>query len=367
MERLHEIKEKLSRVRLFMENNSIKAMLIKKQPNFCWLTAGGLNMVGVATEMGVTSLLVTSSDHFVISNRIESQRMMNEEGLASLGFKLLSYEWYEDKEAELVKEAAGDTDIGCDAGVVGCINVDVRFKELRYELTEEEINRYLFMGGKLSTAIEKVLMGIKPEETEAEITGRLCAELWKDRIDPVGYMAAADDRASLYRHPIPTMNRVKKYLMLCINARYKGLVTTITRLAYFGSVPESLQKQYRSNVEIECKMIANTRIGEKINLPLMTAIEEYKRIGLPEEWKLHHQGGSMGYYARDIRVTPKNTELIQKNQAFCWNPTISGTKSEDGFIVTPDGPVMITRPVLFPNISLEAEGHEFIRPAILSI
>jgi len=367
MERINEVCEKLIRMRRFMEDNDLKAMLIKKQPNFCWLTAGGLNMVGVATEIGVTSLLVTSCDHFVISNRIEAQRMMNEEGLASLGFKLLSYEWYEDKEVALVKEAAGDDDIGCDVGVGGFINVDARFKELRYELTEGEIERYLFMGGKLSTAIEKVLMDIKPGETEAEITGRLCAELWKDRIDPVGYMAAADDRASLYRHPIPTMNRVKKYLMLCINARYKGLVTTITRLAHFGGVPDTLQKQYRTNAQIECIMIANTKIGEKINLPLMTAIEEYKRIGLPEEWKLHHQGGSMGYYAREIRVTPKNTELILKNQAFCWNPTISGTKSEDGFIVTPDGPVMITKPVLFPNIRLDAEGYEFIRPAILSI
>lgn len=367
MERLHEVKEKLSRVRRFMEDNSIKAMLIKKQPNFCWLTAGGLNMVGVATEMGVTSLLVTSDEHFVISNRIEAQRMMNEEDLASLGFKLLPYEWYEDKEAELVKEAVGDGNIGCDVGVGGYINVDARFKELRYELTQGEIDRYLFMGGKLSTAIEKVLMGIKPEETEAEITGRLCAELWKDRIDPVGYMAAADERASLYRHPIPTMNKVKKYLMLCINARYKGLVTTITRLAHFGDVPDSLEKQYHKNVEIECIMIANTKIGEKINLPLMTAIDAYKRIGLPEEWKLHHQGGSMGYYARDIRVAPNNTELIRKNQAFCWNPTISGTKSEDGFIVTLNGPVMITKPVLFPSIRLEAEGREFIRPAILSI
>jgi Xaa-Pro aminopeptidase len=367
MERILEFKEKLFRVRNFMGNNGIKAMLIKKQPNFSWLTAGGLNMVSVATEIGVTSLLVTLSDHYVISNRIEAQRMMNEEELASLKFKLLSYEWYEDKEAELVREAAGDGKIGCDVGVGGYINVDAHFKELRYELTQGEIDRYLFMGGKLSTAIEKVLLDVKPEETEAEITGRLCAELWKDRIDPVGYMAAADDRARLYRHPIPTMNRVKKYMMLCINARYKGLVTTITRLAHFGDVPISLQQQYRENVEIECIMIANTRIGEEIRTPLMAAIEAYKKIGLSEEWKLHHQGGSMGYYGRDIRVTPINTELIRKNQAFCWNPTISGTKSEDGFIVTPDGPVMITNPVLFPNIRLEMEDYEFVRPAILSI
>jgi len=367
MERLQEVKEKLTRVRNFMESNDIKVVLIKKQPNFTWLTAGGLNMVGIATEAGVTSLLVTHNEHYCISNRIEAARMMDEEGLNSLGFKLLSYEWYEDRELELVKEVTGGVKIGCDVSVGGYINVDSGIKELRYELTQGEIERYLFMGNKLSLAIEKVLTEIKPEESEAEITGRLCAELWKDRIDPVGYMAAADERAKLYRHPIPTMNRVRKYLMLCINARYKGLVTTITRLAHFGDIPESLLKQYQKNVEIECIMITNTRIGEEIRVPLLAAIEEYKKIGLPEEWKLHHQGGSMGYYARDIRVSLKNNELIRKNQAFCWNPTISGTKSEDGFIVTPDGPVMITKPVIFPTLKLNINGHDFTRPAILSL
>lgn len=365
MQRKQEIAIKLNRVRKFLQEKDLHALLLKKQPNFCWLTAGGLNMVGIATEMGVTSLLITDTECYVIANRIEANRMMVEEGLEDLGFKLLTHEWYENKEMDLVREIVGEGRIGADISVPSVSNLDDEIKKLRYELTPGEIERYLFLGSKVSTAIEKILTEIKPGDTEAEITGRLAAELWKDRIDPTGYMAAADERARLYRHPIPTLNKVNRYIMLCVNARYKGLILTITRFAHFGPVPTELQRQYRDNVEIECTMISKTEIGTPMNVPFLAGIDLYESKGYTDEWKLHHQGGAMGYYARDIRVAHNTEEKVRMNQAFCWNPSITGTKSEDGFIATAEGPVMITNPVVFPILEMEVGGIAFRRPDIL--
>lgn len=367
MKRLYELQIKLERVRNFLAEQGISGILLKKQANFSWLTGGGLNMIGIATELGMSSLLVTPNDLYLIANRIEASRMMDEEGLKELGFKLLTFEWYEDREESLVKEVIDCVPIGCDMPVYGFSNLDADFKKLRYELTTAEIERYLFLGEKLSAAIEKVLSEVKPGDTEAEITGQLTALLWKDRIDPTGYMAAADERALLYRHPIPTLNEVKKFLMLCINARYKGLITTITRLVHFGKPSDALIRQYRDNVEIECLMIAKTTIGESMNTPFKAGIDLYESQGYLGEWKLHHQGGAMGYYARDVKVTPDTTEIIRPNQAFCWNPSITGTKSEDGFITTTQGPLMITKPVIFPSLNVEVEGLQFTRPDILVI
>ncbi len=364
---MQEVEIKLARVRKLLDEQNLQAVLLKKQANFSWLTAGGYNMVGVASEMGVTSVLVTAKKHYVIANRIEAARMMDEEDLGQLGFELLTHEWYEDKEGAFVKEVVGEGKVGCDAGGASYTNIDGQVKVLRYELTEAEVERYLFLGTKLSTAIEKVLAGIKPGDTEAEITGRLAAEVWPDRIDPTGYMAAADDRARLYRHPIPTMNKVQNYIMLCLNARYKGLITTITRFAHFGPVPADLKRQYADNVEIECAMIANTKVGQPMNIPFLKALDLYESKGYKEEWKLHHQGGSMGYYARDVKVTESTTDIVLANQAFCWNPSISGTKSEDGFIATEKGPVMISKPITFPTLTLQVDGIEFVRPAILEL
>lgn len=363
MNRLEEVNVKLERVRTLLDQKNLSAVLFKKQPNFSWITAGGLNMVGIATEMGVTSVLITKDKCYVIANRIESPRMRDEE-IDGLGFELIEYEWFENKELEIAKNIATG-EIGSDTPIAGLHCIEADLNRLRYELTDSEIERYLYLGEKLSKSLESVLLFTRPGDSEAEIAGRISSELWKYRIDPTGFMVAADERARLYRHPIPTMRKVEKSVMVSVNARYKGLITTVTRMVYFGKVPQNLLSQYRQNVEIECVMIEKTKIGEKMNLPVLAAVETYRKLGYPDEWKLHHQGGAMGYYARDIRVTPTCEEIVRRNQAFCWNPTISGTKSEDGFIVTDSGPVMITKPFVFPKIEVEINGVKFTRPDIL--
>lgn len=364
MERKEEVKIKLERVRNFLREKDLYAMLIKKQPNFSWISAGGVNFVGMATEMGVTSVLITEKEQFVIANKIEAGRMKDEE-VKDLDFEIIEYPWYEDKELEIVKSIVGDKPVGCDVFLPNFKFMENDFRKLRFQLTEGEIERYKFLGEKLSKAVEEVLMEVKKGDKEIEIAGRISQKLWKDGIEPIAFMIASDERIRNYRHPIAKDKEVKEYVMASVNARYKGLITTITRMAHFGSLPDNIIKQYRDNVEIECIMITKTKIGEEMRIPVLSAIEEYEKRGYKDEWKLHHQGGSMGYYPREIRVTPSTTEKVVKNQAFCWNPTISGTKSEDGFIVTYDRYIAITKPVIFPTLNIEVNGNKFVKPDIL--
>jgi antitoxin VapB len=55
----------------------------------------------------------------------------------------------------------------------------------------------------------------------------------------------------------------------------------------------------------------------------------YRETGYADEWKQHHQGGPMGYEGRDYKATPTETRRVVENQAVGWNPSITGTKSED--------------------------------------
>ena len=112
-------------------------------------------------------------------------------------------------------------------------------------------------------------------------------------------------------------------------------------------------------------MMAYTRPGTPAREVLQKAIEAYREKGYPEEWKLHHQGGSIGYTGRDYRVHFKTPDVIQENQAFTWNPSITGTKSEDTILATPKGPEMITYPILYPTLSLSVGGISFLRPDLL--
>jgi Xaa-Pro dipeptidase len=366
MTRLEEVLIKENRLRGMMEGKGLDGILLKKQPNFSWLTAGGLNMVGIATEMGMTSLLVTRTGRYVFANRIEAPRMMNEERLGELGFQLLEYEWHVDREAELVRKAGGDLNkIGADVRFGSCQNMDGDIKRLRFSLTESEMERYRFLGERLSHGLEKIMLGIRPGDSESEIAGRVGVELWKDRIDPTGFQVAADDRAYTYRHPIPTTRMIKRYVMVCVNARYKGLITTITRILHFGKPDPKLVRQFSDNNEIECRMIEATQPGVPASVPFDVGLKAYKELGYEKEWQLHHQGGAMGYLGRDSKVTRESTEIIEENQAFCWNPSITGTKTEDGFIATKRGPIMITGPVIYPKIEYNKGGVHLLRPGLM--
>jgi len=360
-----EIKEKERRVREFLQLKGLKALLLKRQANFSWMTCGGLNLVGIATEMGATSLLITGNSKFVISNNIEAPRMIEEEGLEKQGFAIKTFPWFEEQEASIVKDLVKEGLVGCDVSFPNTVALTDEIARLRYSLTPEEQERYRWLGEKASLALEKTLMKTKKGEKESEVVGRLCKELWKDRIDPVTLMAAADNRISQFRHPIPTERRVEKYLMVSVNARKWGLIVSLTRFIHFGKLPQELREKYEANVFIDCTFMAHTRPGVPAREVLQKGIDAYLEKGYSDEWKLHHQGGSIGYTGRDYRVSFKTPDIIQENQAFTWNPSITGTKSEDTILATSKGPEMITRPILYPTLSMEVENISFIRPAIL--
>ena len=124
-------------------------------------------------------------------------------------------------------------------------------------------------------------------------------------------------------------------------------------------------KQFSDNVFIECSMIAATRPGVVTSEIFNKTCRLYDELGYKDEWKLHHQGGAIDYDIRNYICTSESKDIVQKNQAFCWNPSISGTKSEDAFIAKEEGFMFITKPMIFPALKIEIDGVEFIRPNML--
>jgi hypothetical protein len=190
---------------------------------------------------------------------------------------------------------------------------------------------------------------------EAEVVVELSRLLWKDRIDSVCWQATADERAYRFRHAIPTERTVQKYLMLNVNARKWGLVTTVTRSVHFGKADPKLTAQYRPTTFIECGMIALTRPGTLLADIFAKTCDLYERFDYRGQWKNHHQGGAQGYRNRDYLMTPASREKVVEDQCFCWNPSISGTKTEDAIIAQSGGPLFITKPMVFPTLTIDYE------------
>jgi Xaa-Pro aminopeptidase len=361
-----EIQEKERRVRELLQARGLDALLLRRQANFCWMTGGGLNLVGITTELGVAALLVTRAAKFVVCSNIEAPRMAKEEGLEEQGYTVVAFPWHEDAERATIHRLVGKGRLGSDAPFADAEVCAEDIARLRYALTPAEVERFRWLGERASAGLERTLIATRPGETEAEVVARLCGDLWKDRIDPVTLMSAADDRVAMYRHPIPTERRIERFLMVSVNARKWGLIVSLTRFVHFGALPEALLQRYRDNVRIDCTFMAATQPGVPAREVLTRGIEAYRAAGYPEEWKLHHQGGAIGYTGRDYRTHFETPDVVQANQGFTWNPSLTGTKSEDTILATAAGPQPVTLPVLFPRVTIEVEGMRFERPAILT-
>ncbi|MEW5912268.1 MAG: aminopeptidase P family N-terminal domain-containing protein [Thermodesulfobacteriota bacterium] len=360
-----EIREKEARARRLLEEKGLDALLLKRQANFSWLTGGGLNLVGITTEAGATALIITHDAKYLVSNNIEAPRMVQEEGLLRQGYELLEFPWYEERETAVIQERVGGGRLGADLAFPGALVLAEDIARLRYSLTPAEVERYQWLGERVSRVLEETMLAVRPGEKESQVVGRLAQGLWAERIDAVTLMAAADQRVAAFRHPIPSEKPVERYLMVSVNARKWGLIVSLTRFVHFGPLPAELRRRYLANVRIDCAFMAATRPGVPAREVLKKGLEAYVAQGFPDEWKLHHQGGSIGYTGRDYRTTFKTPDLVAENQAFTWNPSLTGTKSEDTILATKGGPQMITRPIIYPTLTLEVAGQSFTRPDVL--
>lgn len=362
----HEVSEKKNRIRNLMAKLHLDAILLRKQCNFSWLTCGGVNYVSIATEVGAAPLLITSEEEYVICNNIEAKRIEREEKLPAQGYKIKSFKWYNDREKEIIDEITKGGKVGCDCEFSGTKNISKDLNPLRYSLTLWEVERYKKVGYLTSKAIEETAETIKPGDKECEIIGRLAERLWSNRLDYITTFCAADERISNFRHPIATEKKIKKRAMLCVNARKWGLIISLTRFVQFGKVTEELRKKYEYNVYIDCVLMANTKPGKPVVEAFKKGLEAYKEMGYPEEYQLHHQGGAIGYTGRDYKVNFQTTEIVQENQGFAWNPSITGSKSEDTMLATSKGPLLLSKPIIFPQLKIKIGGdYTFIRPDIL--
>jgi Xaa-Pro aminopeptidase len=78
----------------------------------------------------------------------------------------------------------------------------------------------------------------------------------------------------------------------------------------------------------------------------------YATAGFPNEERLHHQGGAIGYRARDWVAHPASTDIVTPPQAFAWNPTVTGTKIEETCLVRDDEIEVITASPDWPSFRL---------------
>ncbi len=366
MTRLEEIAIKVERLHKLMEAEKLDAIYLKRQDDFSWITAGGRNYVALG-EMGNCGILVTSKEIYAVTNTVEARRMKDEEKLEEFCSGIRVHPWHDSSgEGAIIKELVPSGFIGADYGApFASRNVATAVKNLRASLTESEAERYRELGYLASVALEETASRLRPGNTEYDSVSIMSRILAENGMEMASMMCAADDRISLYRHPVPTMRRIGKRVQVGGNFRKYGLTVCMSRFVHFEKVSEELEKQYLVNQQIDLSIMEATRPGRLLCEVLEDARRLYADYGYAEEFEKHHQGGPIGYAPRDYRVDFTHRIPVAENQAFCWNPSITGTKSEDTILVNNDGFEFITGPVIFPSREITVNGHTYRRAAPL--
>ncbi len=323
-----------------MDQQGLGALLLRRPANFAWYTGGADNRVDHASPFGVADVLITLEAEHIFTNNIEAPRMREEQ---TPGFEVLERPWYAD-EAAAIREVVGEVSLGTDFPLEDALDVSGEVAPLRYVIDPVILERYRRVGADAAASVAEAGQSLEPGMSEYEAAANLAAACRRRGLFSSVLLAAADDRIARYRHPVPQGGFIERRAMLVVSAERGGLYANVTRIVDFEEPDGELERRQTACETILGRMREEaTRPGHTLADAFANCQRFYAEAGFPGEWKLHHQGGMTGYASREIIATPATQQEIQVGQAFAWNPSITGAKAEETFVLTEAGPEVITR------------------------
>jgi Xaa-Pro dipeptidase len=306
------------------------AVLVGSRATFAWLTLGGLNHVVAGAEGGAVPVLVSLDGVWALAPVNEAARIAEEE-VVGLPIEVRALPWSEPGAigAEARELAGGavlsEPDLGADLAVA------------RSHLGPVEHERMRALAADVAAVLEDAVGAVAPGIREHEVAGRVAGALLAVGARTPVLLAAADDRIERYRHPIPTDTAAQRRIMVVVVAERWGIHAAATRFAELEPLSDDLRSREAAVAEVLEAMARATRPGATLGAVLDAAREAYRATGFPDEWELHHQGGTIGYAPRERIAVPGDATTLAAGMAVAWNPSITGTKLESTMIVGADG------------------------------
>jgi Xaa-Pro aminopeptidase len=311
---MSEFGRKQERIQAFLDEQMLDALLLQRVSSFAWATCGAASYVNTATSTGEAMLLITRSGWHLLTNNIEATRLEQEERLAQQGWEFHVRPWHEARDM-----------------------------------------------------VEEAVQEVQPGQTEYQIAALLAQQAESRGVQAIVNLIATDKRIFHFRHPLPTEKELESYGMLVLCGRRWGLICSLTRLVHFGRLPDELRRKAETLAQVDAAFVAATRPGQTLGQVFDQAVLAYKATGFADEWRLHHQGGPAGYEPREYIATPASTDLVVVGQAYAWNPSITGVKSEDTILVGDEESEVMTAIDGWPMLPVMVSGKEYARPGVLEV
>jgi Xaa-Pro aminopeptidase len=357
--------EKEGRIGALMRRHSLDALLLTRASNVAWLSGGTRPYINTATDGAVGSLLVTPSGRYLLTDVIEADRLRDEEGFGGGMWEIVAEPWHSPRQALAALTQGLRT--GTDQPGTEMVDIGGEVARLRWTLTPAEAERFRQVGALAGEAIGEAASAVRPGMSEHEIAALLAEATYRRGALPIVVLIATDDRLLKRRHPLPTDRLMERSAMLVLCARQYGLVASVTRLVHFGPVPDEMRAAHLAAASIDTAVLQSTRPGAVAGEIFAVLQSAYERTGYAGEWQNHHQGGLAGYEPREYVATPGSTEVVEAVQAFAWNPSVPGAKSEDTFLLTQEGLELLTPSPGWPQVEVGIGGEKMQRPDILQM
>jgi antitoxin VapB len=308
--------EKETRLAQFCHSRGVEGVILRRRSNIAWLTEGADTHIDLSSRLAFGTVVWTPSKKTVYADVIEAPRLRVEE--FGSDWEFTDWPWVQDEPAVKGNFA---TDWPTD-----------EIAPLRYSLTMFELQKIRALGAETAEIMCRVMKHFPQNSTEHQLAGQVSGKLREEGIYTPVMLVASDERISQFRHPIPTGKQIERIVLAAVCAERDGLVVSMTRLVHFGKLDAELKAKHEAVCKVDAAYHAATNPGTRWCDALAAGLKVYKETGFENEWLKHHQGGPMGYELREFKATPTETRVARTNQLAGWNPSITGTKSEDTIV-----------------------------------
>ena len=343
-----EAAAKLALARRWLAEAGAGALRLRGLDWFAWITAGGSGAVLLASEAGAAEVLVTQADACILTDEIDADRLKEEQVPAGFSFHVSPWadpEWRE----QFVRASAEAAPVLSDRPVGAELGLPPHARHQRLVLTAPEQQRYRELGRDAAAAVGETLRAARPGWTEHGLAGEGTRALWRRGIEPALVLAAGARRLRLYRQPTPSAEALGECAMLVVGARRHGLYANLTRFVSFGAAPP-LQAELMT---VEATALAACVPGNALAAVYHALGHAYRHAGHHDAIREHHQGGVTGYLARELLATASTALELAPGMAFAFNPSFSGNRIEDTFLLGEEGLENLTFDPAWPAATVQ--------------
>ncbi len=325
-----------------IDRRRLGAMLLRRCANFAWYTGGADSSVERANPLGVADIVLTPETELVLASTMSGPRMRAEQVPWA---EVVERPWHEadaEDAGTILRQLGVEGPLGADVPIAGASDVGEQVAARRRVLDPDAIDRLRGVGADATRAIDAAAAKVEPGVAEPDLAAELAAACRRRGLIATVLLVGADQRIEQFRHPVPSEEVIQRRALLAISAVRGGLYANVTRIVELEAPAGELESRLAACGEILARMRDEATQPGRI---LADAFEDcrrfYSEAGYPDEWRLHHQGGITGYASREVIATPHTTQRIETGMAFAWNPSVTGAKAEETFVLTETGPEVV--------------------------